>query len=233
MPSSSRLQTTSYLSAAVSPSGLVVSLIGFVALVATGCGEETDPTSAEGAYLDARKALVEGDGARLWARCDDRTHRYFKRRYETLVQMDETIEQYLPQTDRDLARRQAGTELLDSVEGPKALFERIVRPQKLVVDQPRRLGLNIEKIQLSQDQSAAVVVTRAGQKFHLVKGDDAHWYVDLVESVPALRERLAWIEENRTALEKTVDKRIAEERERREAVISELMGVETPRDENP
>ncbi len=169
----------------------------------------------------------------MWQQSDSNTHDYFEQHYQTLVQMDETITDYLPQTDHQLARRQAGTVLLDKIDDSQGLFAEVVRPQAVVIDQAKKLGLNVDKIKISEDQRAAEVVTRAEQTFHLTREDESRWRVNLVQSLPSLRTRLKWIDNNQSALEKTVDKRIDEEQKRREAIIADLMGTESTGDEGP
>ena len=203
--------------------------------VATGCSGEPDPTTARGAYTLFQKALSAGDTAALWKRCDQRTHQYFEARYQDLVAMDRKIERYLPRTDHKLARKDAGTVLLEQVGSGRELFERVVRPAQIVVDRPKELGAEIREIRMSEDESRAVIETMAGQTFRVVRADDGRWRVALVDSVPAVERSFKWLANNRDALEETVNELIADEKAEREQVIAELFPVgdkqDEPRDE--
>lgn len=200
--------------------------VALAVLMVAGCSSEPEPTSPGGAYRMFRAALVDGDSKAMWERCAPRTHEYFQARYDDLVTMDRKIERYMPQTDHRLARKQAGTELLDKVDGGRALFERVVRPNRIVVNQSRKLGLSVQEIRMSKDESRAVAATYAGQEFRMVKGENGEWYVRLVESVEAVDEAFAWLRNNKTALEKTIDELVEDERSEREQVIAELFDVE-------
>lgn len=205
---------------------VVVSVLALVSLSVSACSGELDPTEPSEAYLLFRKALKKGNVDAMWKRCSDSTKTYFEQRYEQLVEMDRKIDQYLPQTDRKLARKQTGTELLDEIENGRQLFETVVDPEKLEVDEARRLGSLVKEIRLSKDQKKAEVATRGGRTYRLVKQDDGEWYVALAESVQALDASFEWLDRNRKALTQTINDMKEEEREKREEIIAELMDVD-------
>jgi lipopolysaccharide export LptBFGC system permease protein LptF len=195
--------------------------------LAVGCGDELDPTEPEGAYYIFRNALLKGDAETVWKRTDDTTKAYFQQRYEQLEEMDETIERYLPQTDHKIARKQSGTILLDEVDGGKGLFMKVFQPKNLPDEQAIKVGSDIDELKVAEDDSAAKVVTRAGQEY-VLKADKTteEWHVMLVRSSDKVDGAFGWLEANESALQQTVEDLIAEEREKREAIIAELMNKE-------
>ncbi len=205
---------------------LVTCVLFTAAFGSAGCGGELAPTEPDEAYLLYRKAMLEGDVEAMWKRSAESTRRYFEERYEMLHDMDRKIREYLPQSDHKLARKQTGTELLDDIDGPRGLFERIVAPEEMAVDQARRLGSQVGEIRVSKDQRRAEVETRAGRTYRLVKQEDDEWYVALAESLEALDESFQWLERNEQALTETINDLREEEREEREEIIAELMDVE-------
>lgn len=210
-----------------SPLNLAILLVALLSFVGTfGCSDELDPTAPDDAFYQFRDALLNGDEELMWERASESTHAYFRDRYEQLQAMDRKIERYLPQTDHKVAREQAGTVLLDEVDGPAGLFKRVVAPEKLEATKAQRIGAQIDTIRLSEDEQHAVLVTRSGQQFEMVRGEDDEWYVALAESTNAVDESFAWLENNQSALNQTVDDLIAEERQQREKVIAELMDLE-------
>jgi len=205
---------------------VILAIVASASLSLTACSGELDPTEPSEAYLLFRKALKEGDVDAMWERSADSTKRYVRQRYEQLVEMDRKIEKYLPQTDHKLARKQTGTELLDEIEDGRDLFERIVTPENLEVDEARRLGSLIEEIRLSKDKKKAEVATRGGRTYRLVKQDDGEWYVAVAESVDALDASFEWLDRNNEALTQTINDLRQEEREKREEIIADLMDVD-------
>lgn len=195
--------------------------------LAVGCGDELDPTEPEGAYYIFRDALLKGDAETVWKRTDQTTKAYFQQRYEQLEEMDATIERYLPQTDHKIARKQSGTILLDQVDDGKELFMKVFQPEnlpKLSNKQAVKVGSDIDELKVAEDDSAAKVVTRAGQEYVLTPDKKTEeWHVMLVRSSDKVDASFGWLETNQSALQKTVEDLIAEEREKREAIIAELM----------
>lgn len=190
----------------------------------SGCGDELDPTEPEGAYYIFRNALLEGDAETVWKRTDAETHQYFDDRYQELVEMDETIQKYLPQTDHRIAREQSGTILLDDIDGGKGLFLKVFQPKNLPEKEAIKVGSNIDELKVAEDDEAAKVVTRAGQEYVLTRSSDSEqWHVMLVRSTDAVQKSMGWLESNKSALQQTVEDLMAEERETREAIIAELM----------
>lgn len=190
--------------------------------VMTGCSGEPDPSNPDDAYEMFRDALFDGDGQQMWIRADDQTHDYFEDRYRRLVQMDELIDRYLPQTDHQLARTQSGAELLDEVESGQELFVQLIEPGDFADSDAVRLGSELSELQMAEDGESAVAVTRGGQEFALALQED-QWHVNLVDSGDFLDETFQWLIQNEDALEQTVQDLIEEERQVREQIISELM----------
>lgn len=203
----------------------------------TSCSDELDPTEPEGAYELFTQSLFAGDAEGVWARTDQKTHEQFQEYYETLVEMDETIVRYLPQTDHKIARKQSGTELLAEVKDGRQLFMKVFRPMNLEEmenGQAIRVGSELEEIEVSQDKTQAKVTTKGGDTFFLTRGDRLDperrdkWFVMLTQSSEAVGKRLGWVPQNEDALDKTIEDLIAEERETRERVIAELMNLKPP-----
>lgn len=197
-----------------------------VLVVAAGCGSDADPRQPAGGYQLYRQAVLKGDVETMWKRSSPSTREYFQERYDQLVKMDREIRNYLPQTDHALARKQTGTELLDEVEGPRELFEKIVQPENMPLNRARRNGSEIAKIRMGKKGEVASVETEGGRKYRVVKGDDGEWYVDLVGSVDAVDASFQWLDDNRKALEKTVNDMVEKRREEREKIIADLMDVD-------
>jgi hypothetical protein len=196
---------------------------------AQSCSDEHDPTEPEDAYLIFREALFEGDAEGVWNRSAPETHQYFQEHYERLVEMDEKIVKYLPQTDHNIARRQSGTELISEVEDGHGLFLKVFRKPSFPDEkfEAIELGSQVEEIEMSKDQKFANLKTKGGQTWVMARGDDEQWYVRLVESNDAVNEQMEWLTSNDEALEQTIEDLISEERERREKIIAELMGYES------
>jgi hypothetical protein len=200
----------------------MIAILGLLA----GCASELDPTEPEGAYYLFRDAMLQGDGEEVWKRTDAETHRYFQERYEDLVDMEETIEKFLPQTDHRIARKQSGAILLDEVDDGRELFLKIFTPENIPDDQAIRIGSDIDELILAEDESAAKVVTRAGQEYVLTRDEESEkWRVMLVRSSESIEESMGWVGQNESALQQTVEDLIAEERDKREAIIAELMNL--------
>ncbi len=208
----------------------LIAVVVTTALVATaiaGCGGEPDPSSPDDAYQIFRTALFEADAETMWERTDPQTRDYFEDRYERLVEMDELIERYLPQTDHRIARTQSGAELLDEIESGRLLFVTMMQPGPFVDDDAVELGARLQELRMAEDGQSAVAVTRGGQEFVLVTDDD-HWYVNLVESGSFLETTFQWLTDNEEALEQTVEDLIEEERQVREEIIADLMDPDEP-----
>ncbi|MFB6263123.1 MAG: hypothetical protein ABEL76_05780 [Bradymonadaceae bacterium] len=197
-----------------------------VSLAVAGCSDDYDRQSPGGAYRAFRRAFIDADSAALWKRVDARTREYFSQRYQDLVEIDRDIDAHLPQTDQRLARKQSGAVLLDEIDGPRGLFEEVVRPKRVVVDRERRIGSEVAAVRIGEKQQTAVVTTRAGQAVRLSRNDDGTWGVDLLATLEGLRKRLSWIRKNRRAIRETVRSIMRRERERREEIIAELMDVQ-------
>lgn len=193
-----------------------------LALTTAACSGELDPSEPEDAYEMFRNALLDGDGAAVWERTDEHTRLYFQERYASLQEMDDLIERYLPPVDHQLARSQSGSELLDELESPEELFTHIFQFEDMA-DDAIRLGSDPRQIQLTEDETSAVVLTRTEQEFVLVLQDDEQWYVNLVESGDFVDEAFAWLDQNEDALEQTVEDLIAEEQQLRESIIADLL----------
>jgi len=206
---------------------LFVAELSFAVVLLAGCGSKLDATEPGEAYLVYRKAMLDGDVDGIWERTAPSTKQYFEDRYQQLVKMDEKIEEYLPQSDHEVARKQTGTILLDEIDGARGLFERVVEPANVSVSQARRLGSRVQKIRKSKDEKRAQVVTRSGRTYRLVKsGDDGEWYVALEKSMDTLDASFQWLDRNREALTETVNDLLESEKEKREQVIADLMDIE-------
>jgi hypothetical protein len=210
---------------------LVILAVLLVApLVMAGCGENLDPTQPEGAYNLFRKALVSGDAEAVWQRLAPSSHEYFDEQYERLEKMDATIERYLPATDHKLAREQAGSILTDQVEGGKGLFLKVFSGASMPEDAAYEVGMNIEEVTVTEDEQSAKLLTRGGQTFILTRVEGSEeWFVMLVRSKEmsaAVKKSLGWLDANESALDKTVEDLIEEEKAKREALIAELMDLQ-------
>lgn len=168
--------------------------------------------------------MFKGDAKGVWARSDKKTHEYFQKRYERLVEMEKDIKRYLPQADHRIAQRQSGTVMLRDVKSGESLFMKVFEPAKLPKDEAFKLGSDIEAINMSEDKKLAKIITKSKQEYVLTKNEqDKQWYVMLSESVKAVDNKMKWVDQNNSALKQTVDDLIAEERKKRELIISELM----------
>lgn len=204
-----------------------VALFAALALTAlSGCSDKQDPTDPEGAYNIFRDALFQGDADGVWQRLAATTHSYFGEQHARLVQMDGTIEKYLPQTDHMIAREQAGSILTDEVSDGKSLFTKVFTPKTLPQDEAYRLGSNVSEVEVAEDEKFARIKTLAGQEYVLSRGDRDEWFVMLIKSSEAVQGRLTWVETNESALKQTIEDLIAEERKEREAIIAELLKPE-------
>jgi len=205
----------------------VVAITALVITAMAGCGGEPDPSSPDDAYQIFRTALFEADAETMWQRTDPQTRDYFEERYQRLVEMDELIERYLPQTDHQIARTQSGAELLDEVDSGSELFVTMIQPGPFVDDDAVELGSRLQELRMAEDGQSAVAATRGGQEFVLVADGD-HWYVNLVESGQFLETTFQWLTDNEEALEQTVEDLIEEERQVREEIIADLMDPDDP-----
>lgn len=204
-----------------------IAIVAFSAVFTMGCGDELDPTEPEDAYLVFRDALFDGDGETVWERTDEQTHAYFEQKYGVLVEMDELIRRYLPQTDVKLARKQSGTVLLDKVSDGRELFLEVYSAENVPDDEAVRIGSNVDEVKVAEDGELAKVVTRAGQEYLLTRdAESEEWFVMLVKSSEAVESSFGWLDSNEEALTQTVEDLIKEEREEREEVIAELMGFD-------
>ena len=204
--------------------GLVFLLL-FSAAFLVGCRGDLDPQRPDDAYLLFRDALFAGDGQGVWNRSDDQTRKYFEEHYERLVEMNALIERYLPLTDHQLARRQSGVELIERVDSGEALFLQIFTPEQLPDDNAIHFGSTVREIRVSEDGQTAVILTRGEQEFVMMRQDKDEWFVNLAESGDFLDEAFQWLQQNEEALEQTVEDLIAPERQVRETIIADLMGL--------
>lgn len=200
---------------------VVLWALGFLA----GCAAELDPAKPDGAYHLFRDAMLQGDAQGVWANTDEKTHRYFQEQFDYLVEMDEMIARYLPQTDHRIARNQSGTVLLQEVRDGQGLFLKVFQADKIPNEEAIRIGSDIDELIVAKDDSGAKVITRAGQEYVLTRDAEAkRWFVRLPTSVES---SMQWLGQNRSAMQQTVEDLIAEERDRREAIIAELMQLKT------
>ncbi|RDV39737.1 hypothetical protein DV096_04000 [Bradymonadaceae bacterium TMQ3] len=207
-------------------SKLLVTLLALtLSLGAMACSSELDPTDPGDAYTIFRDALFAGTPDVVWERLDPQTRAYFQERHERLVQMNQLIESYLPQTDHRLARSQSGAELLESVNDGRELFEHVFKKAEMPDDDAIVFGSGISEIRVSEEGTAALVVTRGEQEFVMVQAEDETWHVDLVGSGDFLDTSFGWLTRNEEALARTVEDLIAEERHKREAIIADLMNL--------
>jgi hypothetical protein len=150
--------------------------------------------------------------------------------------MDQTIEKYLPATDHKLAREQAGSILTDQVEGGKGLFLKVFDGASTPDDPAYKVGMDIEEITVTEDERSAKLVTRGGQTYILTRVEGSEeWFVRLVRSKEmseAVSKSLNWLQSNQTALDKTVEDLIDEEKTKREALIAQLMDIEAKKAES-
>lgn len=198
-----------------------------ILLGSAACGEKVDPTDPEGAYNLYVKALWAGDAEAVWERAAPSTHQYFQEQQERLQEMDETIERYLPATDHKIAREQAGSILTSKATDGKTLFLEVFQPSNLKLKESHQVGAGVDQIRINEDETAAELKTLGGDVYYLTKAEDEQWYIMLVQSSSAVKERMKWLEANQSALQQTVEDLIDEEREEREAVIAELMKLDT------
>lgn len=192
---------------------------------AAGCSSELDPSKPDGAYHLFRDALLAGDAEGVWKNSDAATHLYFQDRYEHLSDMDETIAQFLPQTDHRIARQQSGAVLLDEVKDGKGLFLKIFQSEGFA-DEAIRIGSDIDELKVNKEGTTARVVTRAEQIYLLGKdGESERWHIMLMDSEisKSVEDSMDWLGHNESALQQTVEDLVAEQREQREAIIAELM----------
>lgn len=204
---------------------LLILLALTLAVGAMACSSELDPTDPGDAYTIFRDALFAGQPDVVWERFDPQTRASFQERYDRLVQMNQLIESYLPQTDHRLARSQSGVELLASVGDGRELFEMVFEKAEMPDDDAIVFGSGISEIRVSEDGTTALVVTRGAQEFVMVQAEDETWHVDLVGSGDFLDTSFGWLTRNEEALSKTVEDLIAEERQKREAIIADLMNL--------
>ena len=204
--------------------GLMILLL-FGALALTGCRSDLNPQEPDDSYLLFRDALFAGDGEGIWERSDEQTRAYFDDHYQRLVDMNALIERYLPLTDHQLARRQSGVELIDRIDSGKDLFLQIFSPEELPDDNAIHFGSTVREIRVSEDGQTAVILTRGEQEFVMVRQDNDEWFVNLAESGDYLDTAFQWLRSNEEALEQTVEDLIAQERQVRETIIAELMGL--------
>ncbi len=196
-------------------------------LLLPACRGERDPERPSDAYLLFRDALFDGDAKGVWARTDERTRAHLDEHYARLVEMNEMIERYLPATDHQLARNQAGVVLLDRVSSGEELFLHLFDTTEFPADDQAVFhGSRVQEIQMAEDGDSAIILTRGENEFLLVRQEDEEWYVNLVDSGDFLNPVFAWLENNFEALEQTVEDLIAEELRVRERIIAELMGIE-------
>lgn len=209
---------------------VLTSLLVCFVVSTTGCAENVDPTDPEGAYNLYVKAFWAGDPDGVWTRLSPSTHEYFEEQYEKLVEMDETIERYLPATDHRIAREQAGSILTSEVKDGKGLFLKVFQPKEMELSEAHRVGATVEEIKINEDETAAELKTLGGDTYYLMRGERDAWFVMLIRSSSAVGKQMNWLESNQSALKQTVEDLIAEEREEREAVIAELMKINSDDD---
>ncbi len=209
------------------PSLTATAILLVIAIVfGAACSSELDPSDPEDAFELFRIALLEGDGDGVWERTDETTRQYFLDRHASLEHMDELIERYLPSVDHQLARSRSGAELLDELDSPEDLFDHVFQFEAMADNDAVRLGSDPRQIQMNEEETSAVILTRTEQEFVLVLQDDEQWYVNLVDSGDFVDEAFAWLEQNADALAQTVEDLIEEEQQHRESIIADLLNRE-------
>jgi len=198
-----------------------------MSFLVAGCGKKLDPSVPEGAFNLFWQAMLDGEGEVMWDHMAPSSHQYFDDQLTRLKSMDEKIGRYLPPTDHRLARNQAGSILTDELADGRALFLKIFSPQEIPKDEAVLVGMHVEQITMSEDKKSGAVLTRGGQQILLQYDSQAdRWNIMFVESFEELGKALGWLDFNESALDQTIEDLIAEERRKREAMISELMGYE-------
>lgn len=210
-------------------------LVGFIVCFSAGCSTKPTRSSPEGAYRLFRKALFERDKRAAWDLLDAESRDFFGQKYRKLESMRRQIRDYLPPTDRKLALKKTGAVLANKLDGPRGLFKKTFRPNKITDDRAHRLGADIEAVELIRGSGqagkdgerivGAKIETRGGTSYSLTKNKKDQWAIDLLASVP-LEQRFEWVRANRKALDRLVKKRKEKQRQIREGFIRQHFDVD-------
>ncbi len=173
-------------------------------LLLGACAGEKPPTEPEGGLSVFAAALASGDETAIWGRLSPDTQLVCESALAALEATEQQIERLQPSDQAD-ARAATGTELVAELESPQALFELLTDPALLpeLDDKARhRTGMRAESIvQVAED--TAIVVTRAGQEFEMIRGENGEWLVrEPIYSL--LTQATTPIHENRQRVEDAV-----------------------------
>ena len=138
--------------------GLFLALVGLMALAS--CGKPA-PGSVAARHAQVVAALAAGDGQALYPLLDDRVQGELSALYESVASTVAKIDERYPARQRDAARREAGAALIEGIEGPEALFLRLLgerSPQKL----SRLQTLGAVEGRVTQDGDSAQLTTKGG-----------------------------------------------------------------------
>lgn len=181
------------------PTALLVTLLALPA-----CGGEKPPTEPEGGLAVFGEALATHEIDAIWARLSPDTQLVAESALAAFIATEQQIDR-LQSSDQLDTREATGTQLLETIDSPEALFTLLVNPSRLPpLEEKSRLraGMRAETVvQVAED--TAIVVTRANQEFEMVRGDDGEWRVR--EPIYSLLTRAAApIHENRARVEGAV-----------------------------
>lgn len=151
--------------------------LAFAACVAA-CGSDAAVTEPEGGLDAFVVALASGNTELVYQRLSADTHLVCEQALEAWRQTAEAIE-LLQASDQTDARAATGVEALERIDSPTRLFEAMTDLTALPVlsDSNRYTSGLKPRDTVAVAANTVIVVTRSGQEFEMVVGDDGQWRV--------------------------------------------------------
>ncbi|TVQ99710.1 MAG: hypothetical protein EA398_12050 [Deltaproteobacteria bacterium] len=179
---------------------LLVSLLG---CALAGCDREPDATTPDGAFEIFQQALLDKDGDGIWEALSDDTRDLFAEALESLRLMRDLARRLGPH-DRETALANSGVVLLNRIDSPYELFRHLFHQDLVPDERGFVVGLRVTGVE-TVNEDLAIVSTRGGQDFEMLRYDDGMWRVRSPVH-EAFAERIQRINANRGSVETAVSR---------------------------
>ncbi len=163
----------------------LILLAGLTVVFATtlGCRPERDVSQAEGAYAAVIDAYDDEKPEALWELCSPKTQEMLTKAHQRLSELKKIVASDFPAGQKKQALHGGGVSLLDGAGGPKALFAKVSRLDKLSFDGGVRYGAEVAESEIDTDRGIATFTTQSSQKWVLTRDESGAWKTTHLEAL--------------------------------------------------
>lgn len=217
----------------------IVCILALLVSLAAACEEDRpEPTDPEGAYRLFIEAIEAKDEDAVWEYLDQGTKDLFAEQYKALVRIDRIIEAYFDPSEHRYMRERTGAYLLESehIDSAKALYHFIFDVRDIVFEGDHEVGATIDEFNYTdEDETVAMILTRGGQSFVMMKEEDKIWRTASLRNM--FEDAVTPIKNSESALKDFAKENLMDERQRRVEVVEyfqeRLKGAPAPKTEAP